>query len=395
MIRHLFKMIWNKKKQNSLLIVEMLVSFLVVFAVFTLVVYNVKNYNRSMGFKYENVWAISFSIKDDTQSLASVRQQREAIRNEMKSMPEIKGISYTSSNFPFAMSTNNGTLNHNKQPIQAVNNYTAEEGYADVLQMEIKEGRWLVDGDDVSRDLPVVINSTLKEKAFGSANAIGQFIGDPNGHERRKKVVGVVEDMKFSGDFQSPEPAFYQLADTGSYRWLGNILIRVDPTAGASFEARLHKRIASALKDSNIEIEHLSEKRKTRNNLSLIPMIILLIVAGFLIINVALGLFGVLWYNINRRRGEIGLRRAVGATGNGISRQLVGEAVVLSTLALIVGSFFALQFPLLQLFDLPTNVYLLAWLLSLAFIYLLVMLCAFYPGKQAAAIMPAVALHEE
>jgi putative ABC transport system permease protein len=201
--------------------------------------------------------------------------------------------------------------------------------------------------------------------------------------------------MKFSGDFQSRESAIYNLADTGAYRWLGNILIRVDPSAGAGFEARLHKRLASALKDSNIEIEHLAEKRKSRNNLSLIPMIILLIVAGFLIINVALGLFGVLWYNINRRRGEIGLRRAVGATGNGISRQLVGEALVLSTLALIIGSFFALQFPLLQLFDLPTGVYLIAWMLSLVFIYLLVMLCAFYPGKQAAAILPAVALHEE
>jgi putative ABC transport system permease protein len=118
-------------------------------------------------------------------------------------------------------------------------------------------------------------------------------------------------------------------------------------------------------------------------------------VAGFLIANVALGLFGVLWYNINKRRGEIGLRRAVGATGTAISMQLVAEALVLSSLSLILGSFFAIQFPLLNVFDLPSGVYLSAIALSVIFLYLLVIICALYPGKQAAGIYPAVALHEE
>ena len=124
-------------------------------------------------------------------------------------------------------------------------------------------------------------------------------------------------------------------------------------------------------------------------------MIILLIVAGFLIINVALGLFGVLWYNINLRKSEIGLRRAVGASANDVAKQLVAEALVLSTISLIVGSFFAIQFPLMNVFDLATNTYLLAFALATIFIYLLVIICALYPGMQAAAIFPADALHED
>ena len=124
-------------------------------------------------------------------------------------------------------------------------------------------------------------------------------------------------------------------------------------------------------------------------------MIILLVVGGFLIINVALGLFGVLWYNINKRRAEIGLRRAVGASGNSVTKQLIGEALVLATFSLILGSFFAIQFPLLNVFDLSSTVYITALILSVIFIYLLVIFCALYPGKQAAAIYPAVALHEE
>jgi putative ABC transport system permease protein len=46
-------------------------------------------------------------------------------------------------------------------------------------------------------------------------------------------------------------------------------------------------------------------------------------------------------------------------------------------------------------FDLPAGVYLTAILLSVLFIYGLVFICSIYPGKQAAAIYPAAALHED
>jgi len=144
-----------------------------------------------------------------------------------------------------------------------------------------------------------------------------------------------------------------------------------------------------------MEIEHLTNKHTSINYFTLVPMIVSLIVAIFLIINVALGLFGVLWYNINKRRGEIGLRRAIGASGKSVSTQLVSESMILATLSLIIGTFFAIQFPLLNVFDLPAEVYLTAIGLSILFIYFLVFICSLYPGKQAAAIYPAVALHEE
>jgi putative ABC transport system permease protein len=69
--------------------------------------------------------------------------------------------------------------------------------------------------------------------------------------------------------------------------------------------------------------------------------------------------------------------------------------MILATFSLIIGTFFAVQFPLLNVFDLSTSVYITALVLSIIFIYLLVLICAFYPGRQVAAIYPAVALHEE
>jgi len=106
-------------------------------------------------------------------------------------------------------------------------------------------------------------------------------------------------------------------------------------------------------------------------------------------------LFGVLWYNINRRKSEIGLRRAVGASGNRISLQFITESLVIASIAVILGLFFAVQFPILKVFDVPSAVYVTAMVLSVLFIYVLVATCALYPGKQAATIYPAVALHED
>jgi putative ABC transport system permease protein len=207
--------------------------------------------------------------------------------------------------------------------------------------------------------------------------------------------MGVIDDIKTDGDYQSAAPGLYNRHDTSAYKWMGKILVKVTPDADAAFEGKLYKVMSNTFKNSNIEIEHLDNKLTAYNKFTLVPLIILSIVAAFLIINVALGIFGVLWYNINKRRGEIGLRRAVGAPGAAVSAQLVYEALILATLSIIIGAFFAVQFPLLNVFDLPASVYLFAMLFAMIFIYLLVLVCSLYPGKQAAAIYPAVALHEE
>jgi putative ABC transport system permease protein len=394
MFKHLFKLIWNKKKQNFLLMSEILVSFLVIFAVFTLVVYYFNNYKKPMGLDYQDVWVVNYDNSYQTKNTDSLDLFYNTLVQTMKSMPQVRGISFTSSNTPFTHNQNTGGITVNNNRIDGVNWYTIDDNYKDVLNMQILEGRWFNRGDDVAKDKPIVINSDLKEKLFGSGRALGEIIGDGD-NKNKMKVIGVVQSLKIMGDYARTDIGLYQRTDTGSFRWLGKMLIKVAPGSDAAFEGRLYKTMANYMKNADIEIEHLSDTHTNINYFTLVPMIVLLIVACFLIINVALGLFGVLWYNINKRRGEIGLRRAIGATGKSVSSQLVAEAMILATLSLIIGSFFAVQFPLLNVFDLPAAVYIAAIFLSVLFIYLLVLVCSLYPGRQAAAIYPAVALHEE
>lgn len=392
MLAHYFKLIWNRKRQNFLLFIEILVAFLVVFGVFSSIVYYYNNYKRPMGFDYNNVWTITFTNhQTGTEKRDSLVMLYEAIRNRVEALPEVEAMSYASDNAPFTMNVNRDDIYRGERQQQA-DNYTMDARYLKVVRPEILEGDWFSQ-KDVGRKLPpVVVNETLRKALFPDENPIGKKV-KVGGTE--KQVIGVIRDLKDKGDYNAPFNAMYSKVDTSFYEWAGVAMIRVSPSAGAAFESRLYKTLSGLFKGASIEIEHLSEKRVVKNGITVVPLIIWFVVAGFLIVNVALGLFGVLWYNISLRRQEIGLRRAIGATSADVSRQVVTETLVLSALSLILGGFFAVQFPLLHLFDLPSGVYVTAIFLAMAFILLLVLLCAVYPGKVAAGIQPAVALHED
>lgn len=394
MLKHLFKLIWNKKKQNFLFLSEILISFMVIFIVFSFVVYYYQNYQKPLGLDYDRVWRITYNNSQKTKNSDSLTLFYEGLKKTLKSLPQVEEVSYSNSNVPFSDSHSSTNIDFKGKSYERISNYLIDTGFKNVFKLNVLEGRWFSKQDIAVKYTPTVINASLKEALFGKRSAVGQVIAEGDG-KSEWKIVGVVEDMKVDGSYYPAQSSVFRKMDTAAYKWFGTIVMRVRPDADAAFESKLSKLLANRMKESNIEISHMTDMLQTKNETTIIPLIIFMIVAGFLIVNVALGLFGVLWYSINKRKGEIGLRRAIGATGYAVSSQLVTESMLLASLALIVGCFFAAQFPLLHVYNIKTDVYLIAMLLAIVFIYLLVFLCSLYPGKQAAGIQPAIALHED
>jgi putative ABC transport system permease protein len=230
---------------------------------------------------------------------------------------------------------------------------------------------------------------------------IGKIV--PWGHEGAKsKIVGVISAFRQKGEYAQVHPGIFQFLDrqkspdsTTVPALANHLLIRLRPGVSRAFEEKLMKQAGQIARGWTLEMETMEEMRASSNKVALIPLVIFSIVCGFLIINVALGLFGVLWYNINRRISEIGLRRAIGAASGQVYRQFIGEVLVLATFGVLAGMLVAVQFPLLQVFGVQTGVYLGALAGAVVLIYLLAAGCAAYPSRQAAGIAPARALHEE
>ena len=66
----------------------------------------------------------------------------------------------------------------------------------------------------------------------------------------------------------------------------------------------------------------------------MMPLIVMAVIAAFMLAMVGFGLFGVLWQNTTQRIPEIGLRRAIGASSAHIYRQIIGEQMLLSSVAM-------------------------------------------------------------
>ncbi len=388
MIRHLIKLIWNKKGAHSLLIIEIWASFMVLFGVLSLIIYNFTNYLLPIGFSYDRVWVVDLSNNQDTIALAAKNQR---IFDLIAAYPEAESVSCMSSNTPFSANQMNNNVTYNK--ISAVpDKYETDEHLAETLDLKLSAGRWYRKEDQVSKFRAVVLNKALAEVFFQDENPLGKIL---NKDEKKPyKVIGIVETFKAKGEFMSNNPAIFAQKDSSS-DWVNPILIKTRPGTDATFEARLVKDIAALAPGWGIEVSYMTESRQNRHKLTLIPVIIFLIISGFLLTNVALGLFGILNLNIARRRSEIGLRRAMGATGANVTMQILGEMWTLSFVSILVGLLFAVQFPLLNVFDLEAGVYVWAMVAALLIIFAIVTLCAWYPGQQAARIHPATALHEE
>lgn len=398
MIKHLFKMVWNRKRTNFLITVEIFFSFIVLFAVVVLAVYYTDNYRHPLGFDYENVW----SVEVNTQGGAATPEQKQARLDTLKQLfastrefDEVESAALAETS-PYSQATSTTNYNFRGREIDYQVN-TVTDSFKEVMGLTMVAGRWFSKEDDGVGYRPLVINERLARIAFGDEDPLGQRLSSPDDNTDAR-VIGVITDFRKDGEFASPGGyCFHRFTMMDPKAWMPeNIMLKVRPNTTAALEEKLIDRFQAIARDWSFEIRPVAEARESVNGMMLSPVIAAGLLAGFLMIMVALGLTGVLWQNVTQRTREIGLRRAKGATARNIHSQILGELIVITTFGLLVGVAVVMQFPLLDLVAfISTKVYAYGLILSLALIYLLTIFCGLYPSRLATRVHPAEALHYE
>jgi putative ABC transport system permease protein len=391
MIKHLFKMIWNRKRSNLLITIEIFFSFLVLFAVMLLGVYSLDCYLRPLGFNYENVWDVQADMgpeRDHENNGAIDRELLSAVRefDEVESAAAVRIC-------PYSLSTSITNYDFNGRKIQYHTNQGTDT-LKDTLGLNVVQGRWFDKTDDGAAWRPVVINQKLARELFAGEDPIGKNLASAES-KKEIRVVGVITDFRKDGELGAPVNYVFERADLTAQP-LSNLVIKVRPGAGAVLQEKINLRLQAIARNWSFRIQPVAEMRESIMKFRLTPLIAGALVAGFLLIMVALGLTGVLWQNVTQRTMEIGLRRAHGARAGNIYRQILGELVLIASLGLIVGSLVVVQFPLLDLIGFISNrIYFLSLVLSLLLIYGLTLICGLYPSRLATRVQPAEALHYE
>lgn len=386
MNRHFFKLIWKKRRKNSLLILEILISFLVLFAIFSMLIYNYNNYFEGLGYNITDTWLISLNWRDTEPDV--VGEKLKHLEQHLENQNQVEQLSFSMATYPFSFSQI--TTEENETVLGYVG---CDERFFEVLKIPVTEGKPFTLNDRQVKLKPVMLNLQAALALFHGEPPIGRVFGN----DSNLVVTGVVEKYKYTSSFAEDEPVMFRLFDIRDSNMLDlqNILIRVKPGTTRAYEAQLLDELNKIVPGWDLEIQWLKDLKKTKNSMSIGFIWILVVVAVFLILNVILGLFGLLWYNINLRKAEIGLRRALGASKKAITRHFIYETLVMTTFAAILGLLFALQFPIMGVFSIKATVYLGAILCSLVFLYGLIFLSALVPSRQASEIEPAVALYEE
>ena len=398
MLRHLLKLIWKRKSRNMMLSLEILLAFLVVFAIAAFGLRYWQLFQLPTGHGWRNQWSVSMRT---AQELPNDPVIFENIKRSLREMPEVESVAFSSfGTYEMSRWSEEYVLPDGSQQL-TVDGMGVSDDYFATMDMTIAQGRFFSTMDDNADAAPTIINRRLADKWFAGKNPIGQIFAVQKRDKtqgQRYRVVGVVEQFRSHGELM--DPVYFMLP-----RWMpgvgkdaaNNIMIKVKPGTPRSFETRLNARLKQIRNDWNFVITTQADARASMLKTQTIPLVILSVIAAFLLVMVAFGLFGVLWQNTTQRIPEIGLRRALGADAGAIYRQIVSEQFLLSSGAMLIALVLLVQLPLTGVFgdDLNWGVFFGATLLSASVIYLLSLLCSLYPGWRAARLSPTQALHYE
>lgn len=273
---------------------------------------------------------------------------------------------------------------------------TTGPGYFTAIGTPFNAGRDFTVADSETAAKVIIVNESMAHLYFSGRNPLGEKVSF-NGEDR--EVVGVVKDSRDHA-VRTAAPRrlfvpFYQVqwGDVPVVRFLLRTSANPDAIIGMARQAVKEQDAALAVDSVDTVSRRLDRQLARERALATLSGyfgVLALLVA-------AVGLYGVVSYNVARRTREIGVRVALGALRRDVVWLMARESLVLvaAGIAIGLGAAWGLsRFVAALLFGVkPADGVAAAW--AIATLLAVTALAAIMPAKRAAAIDPASALREE
>ena len=219
-------------------------------------------------------------------------------------------------------------------------------GYFDAMRPRLLEGRLFTRSDRAGGPGVVVVNETFARDLSRDGEAVGQRVqfgfGGGGEHEPWWEVIGVVADIRYAGlAVTGPRAEAFVPADQArAARGIGAeafVTVRTtgDPLALVPF---LQEAVVEAHPRARIDDVMTMDGRLS---LAVAQPRFFAFIVGFFaalaLLLAASGLYGLLSYTVAQRRGEIGIRMALGARRGDILGLVVRQGAMLVAAGAVVG----------------------------------------------------------
>ncbi|NNM04792.1 MAG: FtsX-like permease family protein, partial [Gemmatimonadetes bacterium] len=213
------------------------------------------------------------------------------------------------------------------------------DGFFEKLDIELVQGRGFTPADSSGGRAVAILNRPAADRLFPNGPAVARpiwFVNE-NADDQEFEVVGVVGDTKVR-DFLAPaEPAVYLPFRQQAYGSGSAILVTTvgDPDQSVPVLHRWlrgfepHLAIVNVVSYREVVRGALFNQRMNAELFSLLA-IFGLVLAG-------VGIFSVVSLSVTRRTREIGVRKAIGASGSEINRLVVRQALIPVGVGLTLG----------------------------------------------------------
>jgi putative ABC transport system permease protein len=354
-----------------------------------------------VGFTTEHL--LGFGINPQLAGYSSGRAVllQEQILHRLAALPGVLSVAATDDPELMGEQSMTGILlpdHPTDRPIMVENPAVTPE-YFRTLGIPLLAGRGFDAEDLPDKPIAVIVNSLFARTHFGSPqNAIGKLLQHGNNQGKSDvQIVGVVGDTKHVDMRTGVVETLYRAASQFPNSGFSQFYIR---TSQGPRSTKADIRTAVRNMDSNLIVDSLRTMDEQRAESTTSDQLIAWLAAAFGLLAtlmVAIGLYGVLAYNIMQRTLEIGIRMALGAERGDVVRLVVSDVLLLTILSLAASVPCSLLLSDLlrsQLFNVsPTNpTVILSAILLIAFV---TALATAVPARRAAALEPMQSLRSE